>query len=235
MSEPDKSLPRRSSSSEIDAFVEQAAATPPRTGGRLIFAMDATASRQATWDRACEIQAEMFTEAARMGGLQIQLCYYRGYRECRCSRWLAQAQQLQKAMGKVGCRGGLTQIERVLDHAVAEARRQRVQALAFVGDCMEEDPDRLAARAGELALLGVPAFIFQEGYEAGAERLFRHLAALTGGAYSRFDLSSPRQLRDLLAAAAVYTVGGQQALDDYGRRQGGLAHKVSRQLGRDRR
>src|SRR3546814_9870581 len=44
---------------------------PQRDGGRrgrLIFAMDATASREPTWDRACRLQGEMFKETAALGG-----------------------------------------------------------------------------------------------------------------------------------------------------------------------
>ena len=76
-------LPTRSSSAEVDAFLRNVAAVTPakRTAarGRLLFAMDATASREPMWDRACRIQGEMFTEAARLGGLSVQLCHYGGF------------------------------------------------------------------------------------------------------------------------------------------------------------
>ena len=77
---------------------------------------------------------------------------------------------------------------------------------------MEEDVDRLCARAGELALLGVPVFLFQEGGDETAGRAFREIARLTKGAFCRFDPGSARQLRDLLTAVAVYAAGGRKAL-----------------------
>ena len=68
-----------------------------------------------------------------------------------------------------------------------KADGSKVNALVYVGDSMEEDVDALCARAGELALLGVPVFLFQEGADATAARAFREIARLTKGAYCRFD------------------------------------------------
>ena len=69
---------------------------------------------------------------------------------------------------------------------------------------MEEDVDRLAKLAGELGLIGVPVFLFQEGREPKAERAFREIARLSRGAYCPFDAGSAKQLRELLTAVAVY-------------------------------
>ena len=123
----------------------------------------------------------------------------------------------------VHCRGGQTQIVRVLRHAAAETRGQRVAALVFVGDCMEEDIDRLCQAAGELGLLGVPAFMFHEGPDPVARKAFEEVARLTNGACCPFDAASADQLRDLLAAVAAYAAGGRRALEDFGRRRGGAA------------
>ena len=155
---------------EIDAFLARAsvlAQTTPRpeagTRGRLVFALDATLSRQPTWDIACELQADMFRETAAIGGLDIQLVYYRGLGECRASRWFSDGRSLAEVMGTIDCRGGQTQIGKVLAHARRECERQKIQALVFVGDAMEESVDRLCTIAGELGLRSVPVFLFQEG------------------------------------------------------------------------
>jgi hypothetical protein len=95
-----------------------------------------------------------------------------------------------------------------------------VGALVYVGDCMEEDIDHLAALAGELGLLGVPAFMFQEGDDPKAETAFREIARLTKGAYCRFDAGSAQQLRELLKAVAAYAAGGRKALADLSRQSG---------------
>jgi hypothetical protein len=195
-----------------------------------MFAMDATASREPTWDRACQLQGEMFHATDGLGGLEVQLVFYRGFGECKSSRWLTSSAELVRRMVAVRCLGGQTQIERVLKHAIRETEVKKVNALVFVGDCMEEDVDRLCHHAGQLGLLGVPAFMFQEGQEPVAARAFRQIAKLTHGAYCSFDASSAQQLKELLSAVAVYAAGGRVALEDYGKRAGGAARLLTSQV-----
>jgi hypothetical protein len=234
MSAKDKSLERRSSRTEIEKFLNKVATAkarkPAGRRGRLIFALDATASREPTWDRACHIQSQMFEQTVALGGLDIQLCYYRGYGEFKASPWLSEAQKLLKRMTKVYCLGGRTQIEKVLSHTIRETRKKPVNALIFVGDCMEENVDRLSELAGELGILGVPAFIFHEGYDLTAERAFQQIARLTQGACCRFDSSSAEQLKDLLSAVAVYAAGGRRALEDFSRGKGGILKQLTHQV-----
>jgi hypothetical protein len=234
MSDGKNRLPDKSPSTEVDAFLRDLnrmpAVRPAGRRGRLIFALDATASREPTWDRACRIQGEMFEATAALGGLDIKLMFYRGFHECKASRWLASGADLHRAMRAVSCAGGETQIERVLDHAIAETRRLKVNALVFVGDAMEEDIDRLCRLAGELGLLGVPVFVFHEGNDPTAEKAFRQIAKLSRGAYLRFDLASADRLKELLAAVAVYAAGGYRALTAYGEKKGGDIPLLTAQL-----
>ncbi len=225
-----------SSRSEVDAFLDSVRAMPARSGaarrGRLIFALDATASRKPTWDRACHIQADMFHETAALGGLDVQLVFFRGYRECKSSKWHSDPAALGRVMTGVGCLGGQTQIGKVLAHAKAETGRAKVDALIFVGDSFEEDIDEVCHAAGELGVLGVPVFVFHEGGDRIAADAFRQIARLTKGAYCPFDLSSADRLKDLLAAVAVYAAGGRKALADYGARRGEAVKLLTSQLGR---
>jgi hypothetical protein len=234
MSDDKKQLPTESHSAEVDAFLrdlQRAPAVRPAGGrGRLIFALDATASRQPSWDRACRIQGEMFEATAALGGLDVKLVYYRGFNECKASRWMTNAADLHRVMRAVSCLGGETQIERVLAHAIAENQKQRVGALVFVGDAMEEQVDRLYQLAGELGLKGVPIFLFHEGGDAVAAGAFRQMAKLSRGAYLRFDLASADRLKDLLGAVAVYAAGGYRALTAYGERKGGEVLRLTSQL-----
>ncbi len=228
-----KQIRKSASEGEVGAFLRQVAKTPVRAvggRGRLIFAMDATASRKPTWDRAVRIQAAMFSESADLGGLEVQLCHYGGVRGFECSPWYQEAAALRNCMTGVSCTAGLTQIGRVLRHAGEESQRGKVNALVFVGDCVEENPDELAGLAGQLGLLGLPAFVFQEGSDPEAERSFRRIARLSGGAYCRFDASSPQTLHDLLSAVAVYAVGGHAALEQFGKKRGGAALRLTRQI-----
>lgn len=213
--EKTKSKAPTAPSEGVAAFLTELEARAPLTAerrGRLIFALDATMSRQPTWDLACALQAEMFEEAGRIGGLDIQLVYYRGLGECRASPWMADANKLGALMARIDCRGGRTQIARVLRHAGAQAEKGPVGAVVFVGDAMEEPIDALCAEAGPLALRGVPVFMFQEGHDPTVERAFREIARLTRGAYCRFDAGAAAELRALLRAAASYAAGGAKAL-----------------------
>jgi hypothetical protein len=200
--------------SELDTFleeIEQLASGGSGTRGRLIFGLDATASREWTWDTACKLQAEMFREATA-GGLDLQLVYHRGLDECRASRWVSDAARLGKIMSTIMCRAGETKIERVLDHAVKETKLLPVSALIFVGDAFEEQTDTVVPIAAELGRLGVRAFMFQEGNDPAVENVFREIAAVTKGAYCRFDQGSAHQLAELLRAVAAFVTGGVTAL-----------------------
>ncbi len=224
--------PATSSASEIDAFVQHVRTMPARGGqrGRLIFGMDATMSRQPTWDMALQLQAEMFDAVAQIGGLDVQLIYFRGFGECRASKWVSDAKALKRLMTSVACQGGFTQIRKVLKHARAEAEAGEVSALVYVGDCMEENIDDLANTAGELGLLKVPVFMFQEGNNPDAATAFKEIARLTGGAYCRFDAGAADALRALLQAVAVYATGGRRALEDLSRSGTGPGRLLLEQL-----
>jgi hypothetical protein len=223
-----------SSRPEIAEFIERVHALGPASAsdkrGRLIFALDATMSRQPTWDSACALQADMFREAAKAGGLDIQLVYFRGLGECRASGWVTGAEKLAGLMSAIDCRGGHTQIGKVLSHARQEYGKQRVQAMVFVGDAMEEKIDDLCTAAGELGLLGMPVFMFQEGDDPVAENAYREIARLSRGAYCRFDTGAAHQLGELLRAVAAFAAGGIKALADLSARRSDGARKLLAQL-----
>ncbi|MCR4269427.1 VWA domain-containing protein, partial [Nitratireductor sp. ZSWI3] len=148
--------PRKSPSSAIDAFVRQARAMAPLKGegsGRLVLALDATMSRQPTWDLACKLQAEMFDAVGKAGSLSVQLVYFRGFGECRASRFVRDTEALKTLMTKIDCRGGQTQIGKVLSHGLKETAREKINALVYIGDAMEENVDSLADQAGRLGLV----------------------------------------------------------------------------------
>lgn len=200
---------------EISAFVRkvgQMARPNAVNDGRLLFAMDATMSRQPTWDMAVSLQAGMFEAIPKDAALQVQLIYFRGLAECRASKWVVDAKTLARLMSTIACQGGHTQIGRVLTHARDEHQKRRIHAVVYVGDAIEENVDALCAKAGELGLLGLPLFVFQEGNDPRVESVFREFARLSKGAYARFDSGAPQQLADLLKAVAAYASGGRSQL-----------------------
>ena len=206
-----------SRSAAVDAFLRRAAGLPavrpaPAAAARLVFAVDATASRQPTWDRAVAVQGEMFVAVRDLGGLAVSLCFFRGFGEFAATPFLADGAELARRMSAVTCLGGRTQIGRVLEHALGESARVRLGALVLVGDAVEEPADPLCHAAGLLGARGVPVFVFQEGADPRAAGTLRQLARLSGGAWAPFDSASPGALAELLRAAAVYAAGGRSAL-----------------------
>jgi hypothetical protein len=216
--------PTARSGAEIDRFLEQVKTGAPSAASgssRLIFALDATASREPTWDQACKLQGEMFEATARIGGLEIQLVFYRGFAECKASRWVTTPGELHQLMRSVSCVGGHTQIGRVLDHAIRETQTHKIGAIVFVGDCFEEKVDQVCRLAGELGQLDVPVFAFHEGNDPTAASVFKQITSLSRGAYVAFDNTSAERLGGLLGAVAVYATGGYQALESYAAKEGG--------------
>jgi len=209
----------KSDARDIEVFLSQARALQAVSdgSGRLILALDATMSRQPTWDLACRLQAEMFDAVGKSGSLSVQLVYFRGLGECRASKFVADTAALKDLMVRIDCRGGYTQIGKVLSHALKETTREKVNAVVFIGDSMEEKIDDLAEKAGSLGLHGVPVFVFQEGSDAAVERAFREIARLSKGAWFRFDRSAAATLARLLSAVAVFATGGLKALEARGR------------------
>jgi hypothetical protein len=153
-----------------------------------------------------------------------------GLAECRASPWVAEPARLGALMSRIDCRGGHTQIGKVLAHARRENDKAKVGTLVFVGDAMEETLDDLCAGAGELGLRNIPAFMFQEGYDPVCEQAFREIARLTRGAYCRFAPGAAHELAELLRAAAAYAAGGMKALADLKRRNSAGAVRLLEQL-----
>lgn len=236
----DKDLPAKSDRQSIDQFIEKVRTLPQHSGGpggnlgdkkgRLIFALDATGSREPTWDQACHLQSELFMATRDLGGLAIQLCYYRGFGEFKATKFVTETSQLLNLMNGVSCLGGRTQISRVLAHAVKETRSEAVKAVVFIGDCCEEPVDDLCHTAGELGMLRTPVFMFHEGADAHARAVFQQVSKLSGGAYAPFDRNSPQALKDLMAAVAVYASGGARALQDFSSRSSAEVKRLTQQI-----
>jgi hypothetical protein len=118
----------RSSGAEVADFLARVNTVAPVSSsgrGRLIFAMDATMSRQPTWDLALGLQADMFRAVKEVGSLDVQLVYFRGFGETRASKWVSDPDALARLMTGVSCQGGYTQICKVLTHARRESEQTR--------------------------------------------------------------------------------------------------------------
>ncbi|MGD0076913.1 MAG: VWA domain-containing protein [Candidatus Binataceae bacterium] len=195
--------------------------------GRLIFALDATQSREATWAIARTVTADMFRAAAPVGKLDVKLMHFRGGHEspasCRYSKWVGSGEQLVQLINKIDCQSGPTQIGKVLNHALDEIKQVPVGALVFIGDAMEEDLETLAAQALKLGNAGCPIYIFHEDHrdltgapDTRTRNAFKLLALKSGGEYFEFSPATSRavdQLTEQLGAVARLAVGDTEALE----------------------
>ena len=223
-----------SSRSEVNAFLQKVASLPPvRSGsgsGRLVFALDATASRERTWDQASQLQAEMFSCTQSLGGLQVQLSYFRGFGEFYASQWYQDSTSILKKMTGIHCQAGATQIKRLLKHVLQENKSGKIHSVVFIGDAMEENVDILCQLAGEMGMLNIPLFIFQEGNDPIVQRAFMEMARLSKGAFSQFDTAGAAELKDLLRAVAIYVAGGYKALEKFSKTAHPKVKLLSQQL-----
>ncbi len=201
---------------DVAAFLARVNSMPVRATtarqGRLLFIMDATASRQPSWDRACHLMAEMFGATRDVGGLALSLVYFRGHMELAATPFLTDAAEVTRRMAGVQCLGGQTQVLRALTHALNVTRADRVHACVLVGDALEEAVDPVCHAAGQLGIHGTPVFAFHEGAEPHSAEAFRQIAKVSGGAFAPFDSASADALRDLLRAVAVFAAGGRAKL-----------------------
>jgi hypothetical protein len=196
----------------IEEFLAKAEWDPVPARKRLIFAIDATASRQPTWDLASQVQGSMFLEAGRYGGLDVQLVYFRGFDELKSTKFFGSTMPLVQAMSGVTCRAGHTQLAKVLKHIAREHEQAPVAAAILIGDYCEEMLDDVGQAAGQVK---APIHCFLEGTTPEGKAAFELIAKTTGGALIPFDANSPNQLRELLGAVAAYVVGGLDALADH--------------------
>ena len=207
---------RKSSSQEISNFLQKSKAITQFVDRqpRLLFAIDATASRQPTWDMAMQMQADMFHASVDVAPLAVQLAYYRGLGELHFGRWENDTRALAQRMSEVSCAAGRTQIGRLLQRALRQQGDAQARALVFIGDAVEEPAAALEAAAGACRLKSLPLFLFQEGNDPAVRDTFARLAQLSGGASERFDARSPGRLAELLGAVARYAAGGRAALEN---------------------
>lgn len=163
------------------------------------------------WDLATQLHAELFRTAEQVD-LEVQLVYYRGFNEFHVSNWTRNSSELLQQMTRVRCLGGITQINRFLHHVRQEASSEKLKAAVLIGDACEESVGEILAVAGQLGLLQIPVFAFQEGHDYIATQVFSGIAERTGGAHVPFAPGSAAELKDLLNAVAQYASGGLEAI-----------------------
>ena len=181
---------------------------------RIIFSLDATASRAPTWQQAQSLHEALFDAASETSELLLQLCYFRGMATFHASPWVATATGLRQELAEVYCEGGTTQLQRLLEHCLTQhPGSTSLKAIIFVGDAVEESANVLNDIAVRCRLAKRPLYIFQEGSDEAASRIFASMAALSGGVHFSLGDNSADRLRRLLQSVIRLATGGRKALE----------------------
>lgn len=176
---------------------------------RIGFLVDATGSRNESWEQAQTIQAEMFKSVASLRRLALRLVHFGG-NELTDHGWRTNARNIAAQMAAVRCERGLTQILPGLEAFLDESAEHRARAIILVGDSFEEDSEKTEAIALCLKTAGIKVFAFLEGEDWTALSAFKCLADVTGGAFAKFGADLP--LADLCEGVALLTAGGKKGL-----------------------
>ncbi len=207
------------------------ATAAPTTGRpRLLFGFDATASREPAWAAARQVTDALVR--ALPGELDVALAVHGGSRLHTFTEFTANPAVLRDRAAAIHCIPGHTQMLPILARALAVPG---IRVVVYIGDVFEELPSRGRQLADEMGRRGAKLFVLHDVADWNARRdaeLFRDLARRTGGDILPFDANAPDRLRELLAAVAVYAVGGEALLEQ---KQGTLpgAALLLKHLGHD--
>ena len=187
-----------------------ATAITPQQRPRLVFAFDATASREPAWDAARQVTDALFS--ALPGQLDVALAVHGGGLVHTFTEFSSDARVFRDQAAAVTCRAGSTALISVMEQVRAHAG---VKVLLYIGDCFEEVPSAAFEQAEALRLRGVRAILFHDAVTGNqqARLVFEEIARRTGGACLDFHGANPGDLRDILEAVAVLAYGGVKMLE----------------------
>jgi hypothetical protein len=182
------------------------------TRPRLIFGFDATASREPAWATARGVTDALVK--ALPGALDVALAVHGGSILHTFTAFTADPNTLRDRAGSIRCIAGFTRLLPILSRAVTNPG---VRVVTYIGDVFEESPQKGQKLADEMGRKGIRLIVFHDTNDWNARRdaeVFLDLARRTGGCVLPFDANAPARLRELLAAVAVYAVGGEQMLEE---------------------
>jgi hypothetical protein len=189
-----------------------AATGSPPTRPRLIFGFDATASREPAWATARGVTDALVK--ALPGELDVALAVHGGSRLHTFTEFTANAGILRDRAAGVRCLAGFTQLLPILSRALSNPG---VRVVTYIGDVFEESLRRGQKLADAMGQQGIRLIVLHDVADWNARRdaeVFLDLARRTGGCVLPFDANAPARLRELLAAVAVYAVGGRELLEE---------------------
>jgi hypothetical protein len=183
---------------------------------RIGFLVDATGSRNKTWERAQGIQSKMFRAAYGIKAIKLRLVHFGGG-SLTTRNWDDDTKSVAANMAAVRCQAGLTQILEGLQSFIDETPEDRATAIILIGDYFEECSTQAKITAVRLKDMGIKVYSFIEGNDHTAQTVFRNLAEISGGKFARFGDDLP--LADLCQGVALLASGGKKALRQLGNKK----------------
>jgi hypothetical protein len=176
----------------------------------LVFAVDATASREPAWAAARQVTDALVK--ALPGALDVALAVHGGSRVHTFTAFTSDANTLRDRAAGVACQAGVTRLLPILS---ASLKQPGVRVVIYVGDVFEESVIQGRRLADAMGAQGTRLIVLHDTADPAARRdadVFWDFAKRTGGCVLPFDASASGRLRDLLSAVAVYAVGGEKLL-----------------------
>jgi hypothetical protein len=177
---------------------------------RLVFGFDATVSRRDAWDTARQVTDALLL--ALPNELDVALAVHGGSKLHTFSAFTADARTLRDLAAGIDCIAGETRMLPILAESL---KHPAVRVVVYTGDVFEENPEEGRKLADMMAARGIKLVVLHDGSHDEARRfadVFHDLTRRTGGCVLPFDANAPDKLRDLLAALAVFAVGGTTLL-----------------------
>jgi hypothetical protein len=178
---------------------------------RLIFGFDATASREPAWATARTVTDALVK--ALPGELDVALAVHGGSMLHTFTEFTSDPTRLRDRAAGISCLAGMTRLLPILSRALSNPG---VRVVTYIGDVFEESPVRGRKLADAMGEKGIRLIVLHDTADWNSKRaaeVFLDLARRTGGCVLPFDASAPARLRELLAAVAVYAVGGSDLLE----------------------
>lgn len=188
---------------------------PGRVGGglldrrpRLVFAVDATASRSATWASAQTITDRMFD--AIPGALDVALEVHGGGNVHTFTGFSADLHEFRKRASRVRCTSGHTRLVDLMQRTLDAGG---VRVMSYIGDAFEESADEAFELADRFKHFGIKAVILADQADVSTMLIFEEIARRTGGAVLDFRSGDLDLMGEVLAGVAALAVGGRGMLE----------------------
>lgn len=179
---------------------------------RLVFALDATGSRQVTWETCAVPLTDALLTALPGHQLDVALAWYGGGR-VTFTGFTSHLGTLRDRAAGVRPKAGRTQFLEILTRCVLQT--EGVKVVCLVADTFEESPPLALKLADALKARGTRLLILHDSASQtfGGAEIFAQMAERTGGAVLPFDASALPRMKDLVGAIGVLAVGGTPMLE----------------------